>query len=80
MYTSMTDYVHNLQYSERFYNNAYEYYNGYEDYEDYDQDLSKLFFHMKKKTLATIIAYNNPNEHPYPQVRKIRAGGENVTM
>jgi hypothetical protein len=29
MYSSMNDYVHNIQYSERFYFNAYEYYNDY---------------------------------------------------
>ena len=72
MYSNLRNHSNNLQYCERFYNNAYEYYNDYEKPEDYEEDLSKLFFKCKRKTMATLWAYNNPHNEPFTENRSIR--------
>lgn len=58
MFESLRDHVTNLQYSERFENNNFAYYNDYEAKSDFDSDLTKMFYNCSRKTVPLIALFS----------------------
>ena len=58
MFESIRNYVNNLQYSERFENNNFAYYNDYEAKSDFDSDLTKMFYNCSRKTVPLIALFS----------------------
>lgn len=57
MFDAVRNYVNNLQYSERFENNNFAYYNDYEAKSDFDSDLTKMFYNCSRKTVPLLAMF-----------------------
>lgn len=51
--------VDHLQHSERFYYSNYEFYNDYDKPTQYTNDISKVFYSCRRKTVPVITKYNS---------------------
>lgn len=63
MFSSLKNYSKNIDQSERFYYDNYDYYNIYENIEkDYRDDLSKFTYHCTRRTTPLITTYSKYNQ------------------
>ncbi len=60
MLSSLRNYSKNIDKSERFYYDNYDYFNIYENLEkDYKDDLSKFIYHSNRRTTPVIATYGD---------------------
>lgn len=64
MLSGLRNWVNNLQYSERFENNNFAYYNDYETRADYENDLTKMFYNCTRKTTPVIALFSETMRNP----------------
>lgn len=69
-----------LQYSERFHYTNYEYYNDYDQPSNFPNDVSKIFYHTRRKMPPQIVFYQHTNNTQNRYIKANPHSQEPVTM